>query len=193
MEKPKSKYYPIVDLADEWNWNIEDILHYGGTGELQISYIDLSNSDPGPYPLSRKGVLQIIADKYEMPWRFEVNWDPEEECSNLVITDEERVRFEATCDMASNASPDTDEKERVGEKERISWLKIIYLLMHLLASKISCLTKGEGNNLNISEFEKKLKEVAPKYDLTEVGLSNSTLGTIYKEAENKLMPDSSKK
>lgn len=184
MKKPSSKYYPISDLADEWNWKIKDILHYGATGELQISYLVPSETNPGPYPISKEDAgrfLENIGGLYalevkSLPESVKERWGGQR---NLVITHEEKSRFEATCDMASGND--------IGERERSTWLKIIYLLMHELGDYKPSLIKTDG--LNISQLEKILKKAAQKQDLSDNGLSNSTLSKIYNEAATELMPN----
>lgn len=99
--------------------------------------------------------------------------------TDLAVTHEEKIRFEAVCDLASSND--------IGEKERITWLKVIYLLMHELADHKPNLVKTDG--LNISQLETILKRTAKKHDLSDKGLSNSTLSKIYNEAMTELMPD----
>jgi len=183
MKKPSSKYYPISDLADEWNWKIKDILHYGATGELQISYLVPYEPNPGPYLISKEDAgrfLENIGGLYSLklkslPESVKERWGDQR---NLVITHEEKSRFEATCDMASGND--------IGEKERITWLRIIYLLMRKLANHQSNLAKPSG--VNVSQLAEVLKKAAKEYDLSDAGLSKSTLSKIYDEALESLMP-----
>jgi hypothetical protein len=94
------------------------------------------------------------------------------EIADLVVTHNERIRFEAACDMANG--------DAIGKKERTTWLKIIYLLMHELADHKPSLVKTDG--INISQLETILKKTAKKQDLSDKGLSDSTLSKIYLEA-----------
>lgn len=96
---------------------------------------------------------------------------------------EEKSRFEATCDIASSADSGGD----IGAKERTTWLKIIYLLMHKLANHQSNLAKPSG--VNASQLAEVLKKAAKEYGLSDAGLSKSTLSEIYNEADKKLEPD----
>ena len=105
------------------------------------------------------------------------------EITDLVITHEEKMRFEAIYGLARSND--------IGEKERSTWLKIIYLLMHELADHKPVLVKTDG--LNISQLETILKKTAKKHDLSDKGLSNSTLSKIYNEAMTELMPSTPQK
>ena len=100
------------------------------------------------------------------------------EIADLVIPHEEKARFEAFCDMTSGND--------IGEKERITWLKIIYLSIRKLADHRPNLAKPSG--VNVSQLAEVLKKAAKEYGLSGAGLSKSSLNKIYNEALESLMP-----
>ena len=73
--KCKCKWYPVSELAEEWNCSIEKILRYGVDGELQLSililpkkmalrlssYVDRKIENPS----TRKEMLDILKDAVE--------------------------------------------------------------------------------------------------------------------------------
>ena len=233
MSKLPKKYYSLEETAKGCHCTINDLLHYGETGKLQLCVVlegavveerksrPVNKKDPlfkiiqgnsakpvyleestgtkniaGIHPLCEENVLRIkrgkpidgVEDFNDdcISYCFglindDLKFQPIErkiEITDLVITHEEKIRFEATRDIASG--------DDIGLKERATWLKIIYLLMHELADKKPVLVKTDG--LNISQLEMILKKAAKKYDLTSTGLSNSTLNKIYSEAMTELMP-----
>ncbi len=164
--------------------------------EYLLERIGIGNK-AGVYPLSEENVLLVgrgepIKDIEDLndgcvSYRFglfddSLEFQPIErkfETTDLVITHKEKLRFEEACDIANDGN--------IGEKERSTWLKIIYLLTHELADHKPVLVKTDG--LNISQLETILKKTAKKHDLPDKGLSNSTLSKIYNEAITELEPD----
>jgi hypothetical protein len=78
-------------------------------------------------------------------------------------------------------------RDEIGVRERITWLKIIYTLMHRLADHQANLVTGSG--INISQLESTLKKTAKAHGLEPTRLSATTLSEIYKEAVSRLVPD----
>ena len=186
-----NKYHILKEVADDCGYEVDRLLVYGITGELEIC---LLAHEPrilkeiglevkpeligkiGPYPIPGENILKILnADFFssaDRPSKGEI-------CKRLIVTHEEKLRFKPPSDQVNSND--------IGEKERSTWLKIIYLLMRKLANHQSSLVKK--SDVKMSELEKVLKKAAKDHGLTDKGLSDSNLSNIYNEAVRVLMPD----
>lgn len=116
----------------------------------------------------------------------------------LIITHQEKKRFEQECIIENtaiemsivNVGTQIISDDVIGQKERKTWLKIIYLLADKLAdSNRSAYLKADGS-FNMSKFEDVLKNKAGDLLGTDDninnsghGLSNDNLKRIFDEAK----------
>lgn len=187
MKKPSSKYYPISDLADEWNWKIEDILHYGVTGELQISFLVPSEADPGPYPISKEDVIKFrssdfgafkvesLPDSVKEKWIDILTMFSTSRYQNLVVTHEERLHFEKKCETV----------KELGNKERENFLRLIGAFIERYYSKKTY--RKSDNSPNADAISKEFHSWLLDNNFSDKGISEEKIRKMIPGAYNSIM------
>lgn len=160
----------------------------------------------GPYPLTKESIVSVkhsLPLKTVLPRKSEGEggvefWNLKEPLlvlptsSALVITHDEKIRFEKEHGHIEEGVPLT--KKQVGNRERGTWLKIIYLMaMKLAENNRKLISKG---TLNANAFESLMKDIARDLDVVQKlededkgelvhlitqGMSDSTLSKLFQE------------
>jgi hypothetical protein len=187
MSSPEKEelYYYLSDLADKWHYEVNKLLYYGETGQLQICVVwdsewrgrtDLNpkievekifrhpntpvRPKPGGlHPIYKEDILRIRHGKgiecirdinnATVAYYFTDAGKPRQDIekkfqiTDLVVTHEEKLRFEETYNLASNTKANTPRKStrrtRTNELHDVIWA--VYL--ELEEKHLSKPTSGE--------------------------------------------------
>ena len=179
MTPIKCKWYPVSELAEEWNCSIKKILHYGASGGLQLSTLAPSQNDPGPYPLSKEDALKLWENfpvwkgylTELKSWSFPTSLYSINHVNkltvcmeNIVVTHEEKIRFEK----------EYNRKTEMGNRERENLLRLIGALIsqHYHGDKY---IKSTDGSFNASTISQDLRAWLKKNNFLKEGMSNRSL------------------
>lgn len=124
------KYHTLQEVADDCGYEVDRLLVYGITGELEICLLAYEprilkeiglevKPEPieeiGPYPIPRESILKILnTPLFHLPGESG-RPSQTEICAKLIVTHEEKIRFE------NEHIP----KKEMGDRERENLLRII--------------------------------------------------------------------
>jgi hypothetical protein len=179
------KYYTLEEVADDCGYEVDRLLVYGITGELEIC---LLAHEPwilkeiglevkpeligkiGPYPIPKENILKIRNTPYLRPIGENDRPNIRNILENLIVTHEEKLRFEK----------EHGPKKEMGTEERKNLLRLIGALIeqHYQGNDYK---KGDGSP-NANKISEKFHEQLALNDFSDKGMSDKNFRKLIPEA-----------